>query len=649
MKRHSKYLESPTENNILQALKDILSGDAPYKEFSNALLSVKDIDQKINLENLISSKDKDIIKFTLSLVFNGIQIKLLGTKSSLLKFEVKAETYSFDTDDTLIKLLEQEPGLNQWIRNVFTIEKDKVEDNLAKSCSLIKKIDSMEALMSAKATAIKSFIKESKDKNRLQKMYSQLLTEHKIKLLSKVKLNNNTVECALNSLSKWFSKDGVVELNNLQDDGCIAQLKQFIENWKNEVTNTSSPLSIRASLGDFLWSFKGKFGKKDFEQLLNLNIWALRKNQIRGYQLSNILRKVEDGGISDEFLNKIQENQSVGFSKLWQSKDICFGQCLFKTIYELIRTSKNYKANDENAIKQAIKDVLKDGNDYNWFRNGLKTFFEKAKDNKGRTAKDIDVNQILEELPYFKTLLDKCNMELKFDSDQKELTFEEILEIEMNMKQEEKPEEAQPPKEEEIKKIAEKIEIKKEEAVILTKEENKKEEQPKENPLENLEEKKPIIEEKTEILTNIANDQLNNAFIEGNENDKTKKSKFPTWAKYLIGFGIAAVAVVAALFGFGVLGALAGTALMVARIVAVLAIFAELIYLAVLYAMSQDNKNPGGSRGSGSGSQTTEISTTLNKYGQSIENTIEKQAYPGKGEDKTPSSASQPGITAQYK
>ncbi len=217
------------------------------------------------------------------------------------------------------------------------------------------------------------------------------------------------------------------------------------------------------------------------------------------------------------------------------------------------------------------------------------------------------------------------------------------------METEEKSEEAQPKEGQQV--FLEQENDKREELVKnkyynINEKQEQLEEQLKKNQLKKLEEEKLSIEEKKG--KDIANDQLNNAFIGGNENDSTKKSKFPTWAKYLIGLGILAVAVLALLFGFGVLGtvlgiAAVGTAKTVALVVAVLALFAELIYLAVLYAMSQDNENSDG-RSSGAGfsqiREGNELKKSLLGKGKNIQE--------GKGEDKTPSSDSKLGITGQY-
>ncbi|MBQ9492024.1 MAG: hypothetical protein IJU86_04570 [Firmicutes bacterium] len=637
MCRHSEYLGSSSKGNIVKALGDILDGNEPYQEFSKKLLAVPDIGKKIKWETIISSDDSDVQGFAYILASNGIKIEL-NSAGETSKFTVKEEEYSFDQfgDSVLIKLLGQEPELNQWIKDVFTLDEKDVVNEDAKNCSLIGKIDSMAALASEKATAIKSFIEQSKDNVRLKKMYGTLLGENQTELLSSVKLDNKTVAWAVSGLYGFFSGYDIIQFDNDDDNGSIAQLQSFITSWKQAVKNQENDIHIGVPLGNFICLFKDQFDKDDFVKLLDLNIWELSENALYGYELSNILHKVKDGCISDNFLNMIKDQRSVYFSHLWHNDDTCFGECLFTIIEQLIRTSKNYDPNDPEKQKQAINDVLKDGNDYQWFRDGLKTFFEKAKDKNGRTANDIVVNQILEELPYFKTLLDNCNMELKFDSDQKELRPEEILEVKIDVeteeKSEEKSEEAQPPKgaqpQEEKQEEALLEQVNNKEEVEQNMEINEKKEQLEKKQLENQKEK------------NIANDQLNDAVIGGNENDKAKKSKFPTWAKVLIGLGILAVAVLALLFGFGVLGtvfgiAAVGTAKTVALVVAVLALFAELIYLAVLYAMSQDNENPDGrssgaalsQNGEGNDWKNNERSSLLGK-GQNMQG--------GKREGETP-------------
>ena len=52
---------------------------------------------------------------------------------------------------------------------------------------------------------------------------------------------------------------------------------------------------------------------------------------------------------------------------------------------------------------------------YQWFCNGLKTFFEKTTD-KQKTAKDVNVENILREVSDLDELLDSCNMELIFNN-----------------------------------------------------------------------------------------------------------------------------------------------------------------------------------------------------------------------------------------
>lgn len=154
MRRHSKYLKSPSKCNIVTALEDILGGKKPYEEFSKALLAVPDIEKKIGLKSLISADDRDIHGFARTLAYHGLG--LVNQEGATSKFVVKEEEYSFEEFEAnqLIKLLEQEPGLNQWIKDVFTIDTNKVMDTDAKGRSLIGKIGSIGALISAKAKAI---------------------------------------------------------------------------------------------------------------------------------------------------------------------------------------------------------------------------------------------------------------------------------------------------------------------------------------------------------------------------------------------------------------------------------------------------------------------------------------------------------------
>ncbi|MBQ9491163.1 MAG: hypothetical protein IJU86_00080, partial [Firmicutes bacterium] len=715
------------------------------------------------------------------------------------------------------------------------------------------------------------------------------------------------------------AKYEIIEFNNNADNGSIAQLRSFITSWKPAVKDQKNDIQISVSLGNFICLFKDQLNKNDFDKLLNLNIWQLSENTLNGYALLNILYKVKDGCISDYFLKMIKDQRSVDFSNLWSDNDRYFGRCLFSTIYQLIRTSENYDSKDPEKQKQAIWDVLEKGEKYQWFHEGLKTFFQKAKDGKNRTAKDINMEEILKEIPDLAKLLQNCKLKLKFEYNEENpenstLKFEETklvidkkTEIKIEIKEEIK--EANIEGKEITKKVLSSLandenlpayiaqynyenvttlkELKQDVLKAFIKQEGNEDKYKslKENDLENCElpsnviddllfylpshkiqikdnlnemitgssnsnekmlnkeldelqklygkhgvssagalyfmvacsknsltieqqnkilelhskkqlgEESKVIEGNNEnikdelkssqkatfskalaalesiednapitfslidfICDNVAfsglkdndakeidnfygivyhliahnslviplikndqskdiselplygikcvfsetfskdqnqeapytrfwqeirkskkdflgllsgekikeqskqnedgyakklndlldklkvsikmegdkisvesvqeqeklkeedttNDQLNNAFIGGNENDKAKKSKFPTWAKVLIAFVIAAFAVLALLCGFGVLGALAGTELMVARIVAVLAIFAELIYLAVVLPnMNRTDDGPGG-RGGSSGLNSIKFDDNMSKNERSI-------------------------------
>ena len=105
----------------------------------------------------------------------------------------------------------------------------------------------------------------------------------------------------------------------------------------------------------------------------------------------------------------------------------------------------------------------------------------------------------------------------------------------------------------------------------------------------------------------------------------------------MIALAILAVAVLALLFGFGVLGtvfgiAAVGTAKTVALVIAVVAIFAELIYLAVVLPnMNRTDDGPGGRSGGAGFSQIRE-GNELKKSLRDKEKNIQAE----KEEDKPP-------------
>ena len=141
----------------------------------------------------------------------------------------------------------------------------------------------------------------------------------------------------------------------------------------------------------------------------------IKKKSICGDSLLEVLRNAQDGKVNKNFIKYIGENECVDFGKLFKDVDDKFGETLFEIIYQLIRTSEGYKKDDKIAQRKAIKNVLINGQDYEWFRKGLKTFFKEAKDTKMRTASNMDVKDVLEEIGVdINSLLEACNVELKF-------------------------------------------------------------------------------------------------------------------------------------------------------------------------------------------------------------------------------------------
>ena len=250
MQKHGKYLESPTKENILAALKDILGGKSPYEEFSKALLAVPNIAGKIELETIITnSQDREVQEFAYTLISNGIGIKLDQVNENR-QFVVEENVYSSCSADVLIECLSKEPGLNQWIQDVFTVNKDNVQDELAKDCSLIGKINSVEELMLAKVTAIEKFITQSQDKDRLSKVYESLLKDENKESLLNVKLNNDTVKWALDSLNDWFPKNVLVNGKNYER--FRGGLKTFFKEAKDSRDRTAKDINVGAILTELM-------------------------------------------------------------------------------------------------------------------------------------------------------------------------------------------------------------------------------------------------------------------------------------------------------------------------------------------------------------------------------------------------------------
>ena len=424
MRKHSAYLKDNTKENIFNALNDILNGNQPYQKFSEALLNVPDIADRIKLEYIIqNSIDEDVLDFVADLISNGIEIKLEGGSGNK-KFVVDGNKVYLN--DELVKFLSQERCLNEWLQAIFsgsqksfdTIyndkndkNKDKAKENLIQGNmgAKVQKVETLGELIQkmSKANAIKNFIEKSKEANRLKKIYGNLLDED----LNKITLPANTVKWCLDGLSFVIFEASLVfdeeDMNNIKDllgcwggnsEGKEIFLKQLLFAWKDDKKqhNKHSAISYMSSN----------------------NMLPIEKGFMKGYQLCNLLFDTPDGQVSIEFIKHIGSKGSVDFAKLVNDNDQCFGRCLFKTIYALIRTSKNYDSEDPEKQKQAIKNVLVNGENYRWFRDGLKTFFQNAKDKNSKSAKEMNMEDILQEIPEFKKMLENCGMELKFEYNQ---------------------------------------------------------------------------------------------------------------------------------------------------------------------------------------------------------------------------------------
>ena len=387
----------------LDALKAILNEDGPYKNFVETLSNTQDIQTKLELENLISSDDNDVQKFGQELLDNNLEIKINDKKFEVVDY--KSET----NINGLIDELAKEDGFDQWMKDVFNYEnKNQIV------------IDSIDSLVSAKADAIKSFIRNIENQD-LRKKYLPLLHKDNHELLSKMKLNNDTVELIMND-ELCLSLRKSTEFN-------LDKLREFLSQWKNNVTDNDSPLQLKVDLSQFTGWFKDGLNSEQFASLIKLDIWDLKtKSKVNDYYLFSILHRIKDANVCDEFLTQMKENKEFQFKDLGCLYGEVFGQCLFKTIYELIRTSKNYDKNDPGA---AIDDVLKNGDDYQWFRNGLKQFFAEYPQNAEEDNKTtLNIYNVLAKVEELKTILDHSKRRLKFDSNSEcLLSVEEKKEI----------------------------------------------------------------------------------------------------------------------------------------------------------------------------------------------------------------------------
>lgn len=66
---------------------------------------------------------------------------------------------------------------------------------------------------------------------------------------------------------------------------------------------------------------------------------------------------------------------------------------------------ERYDSNNHEKQRQAINNVLVNGEDYKRFCDELKKFFKDAKDNQGRTTEKIKINDILEKVQKLNDLL----------------------------------------------------------------------------------------------------------------------------------------------------------------------------------------------------------------------------------------------------
>ena len=426
MRKHFAYLKDNTKENIFNALNDILNGNEPYQKFSEALLSVPDIADRIKLEDIIkNSTDTSVLNFVANLISNGIEIKIkLDGGSGNKKFVVDGKKVY--ANDELVKFLLQEPDLNKWLKGIFSgsqtafnsiyndkndENKDKAKENLIiankdKMDDKVQKVKILDELIQkmSKANAIKSFIEKSKDSNRLKKIYRKLPDED----LNKMALPEDIVEWCLDGLSCVIPGDGLMfnkeQMNNI---------KSLLEYWGGN--SKEKEAFLQKLLLAWKYDKKNQNIRSAISYMFSNRMLPTGQNFISGYGFSNLLIDTPDGKVSIDFIKHIGNNGSVDFANLVHDTDKCFGQCLFRTIYHLIRTAENYDSKNPEKQKQAINDVLVKGENYQWFCEGLKTFFQKAKDGKNRTAKDIDMEDILKEIPDLAKLLQNCKLELKFE------------------------------------------------------------------------------------------------------------------------------------------------------------------------------------------------------------------------------------------
>ena len=241
MQKHPAYQQDNGKEGMITALQDILTGKKPYQEFSEALLKVERIAEKINYDNIIhniGSKDwthENVLSFVRNLMFYGIKIKLEGTDENK-KFTVCKEEHQC-SNEVLIELLSKEQDLNNWLRSIFATSKGKLatikfneeeNKNLAKTNSILlnKKITTLDNLaeIMSKPAAIKNFINNSKDSERSKKIYKPLLDNDD--LLNNVPLNKDTVEWCMNEIRSNVDSDSLTF-----DKKNFEKVKTSLESW----------------------------------------------------------------------------------------------------------------------------------------------------------------------------------------------------------------------------------------------------------------------------------------------------------------------------------------------------------------------------------------------------------------------------------
>ena len=107
--KHPKYQKDKNKDNMVEALKDILCGNGPYKKFSEALAKVDDIGTKIkikldSIEKITDEDDNDVAAFAKELGDNNIEITF---ENNSFAVETKKTTEKETIKET-IKIKENE-------------------------------------------------------------------------------------------------------------------------------------------------------------------------------------------------------------------------------------------------------------------------------------------------------------------------------------------------------------------------------------------------------------------------------------------------------------------------------------------------------------------------------------------------------------